>query len=237
MAAAHFIAPMKATSGPLPMGDGWATELKWDGMRIQIRCREGRVTLTSGSGRDVTGSFPELAGLATELGTDTVLDAEAVVFDRGRPSFSRLQNRIHVTSPTPLLIAAHPIVAIVFDLLEVDDRSLLELPYRERRRLLVDLVEPGPSWNVPVHSEDDPTVLFTFAEARDLEGVVCKRLDSPYRAGIRSADWVKVKIRKRQEFVVGGWLPGSGGLTGTIGSLLVGTHIIAHRKTTGIGDR
>ncbi|MFT7601338.1 MAG: bifunctional non-homologous end joining protein LigD [Acidimicrobiales bacterium] len=219
-----FIAPMKAVIGSLPTDEGWATELKWDGMRLQVAITDGTLTARSSSGRDVTSHFPELADLPTSIGTDVVLDGELVAFENERPSFARLQHRIHVARPTATLLRSHPVVLIVFDLLELGDNSLLGLPYRDRRRLLVDLVDEGPTWRVPVGSDHGGEALLELATQRDLEGVVAKRLDSPYRPGRRSPDWIKVKVRKRQEFVVGGWLEGSGGLAGSIGSLIVGVY-------------
>lgn len=215
---------MKAESGSLITQPGWGAEIKWDGMRLQLHVGPTQVWAYSGSGRDVTVSFPELDGLTQALGTEAILDAEAVVFDDDRPSFALLQHRIHNRQPSAVLLADKPVVFIVFDLLELDGNSLLDLPYRDRRRLLLDVLDEGPSWRTPAHSENGGAELLALAEQRDLEGIVLKRLDSPYRPGRRSADWVKVKIRKRQEFVVGGWIEGSGGLRGSIGSLVVGIY-------------
>jgi bifunctional non-homologous end joining protein LigD len=218
---------MKAVLGELPTGPEWAYELKWDGMRLVAACdvgtgRPSRLTLRSARGNDVTTTFPELADLPAAVGISAVLDGEAVVFDGDGPSFSRLQNRMHVVQPSPQLVADHPVVYVLFDLLELDGRSLVELPYTTRRRLLRDLVDDGPRWRVPPHVDGDGGALLRLARQRGLEGIVAKRLDSPYHPGGRSRDWVKVKVRLRQELVVGGWLPGQGALAGKIGSLLVG---------------
>lgn len=179
------------------------------------------IVLRSLSGRDVTSSYPELAPLPAAVGVPAVLDGEVVVFDGDRPSFGLLQHRMHVERPTQRLVGDHPIVYVVFDLLELDGRSLLDLPLRTRRDVLTDLLDDGPSWRVPPIVEGDGTSLLALADDRDLEGVVAKRLSSRYEPGARSAAWVKVKIRRRQEFVVVGWLPGNGSLEGRIGSLLV----------------
>lgn len=232
------IAPMKAVLGELPTGDGWAYELKWDGMRIVARCDPaarsapgagGGTKLWSANGREVTGSYPELAGLGALVGVPAVLDGEAVVLDEeGQPSFGRLQNRMHVTAPSGQLMAQHPVVYLVFDLLELDGRPLVDLPYTTRRRLLRELVDDGPVVRVPPSIEGggqgEGAALLELARQRGLEGVVAKRLDSRYQPGGRSRDWIKVKVRLHQELVVGGWLPGQGALAGQIGSLLVGYH-------------
>lgn len=220
---------MKATSSDrVPTGSGWAAEIKWDGMRIQasitgaITGRPPALVLRSSNGRDVTGSFPELAGLAEALHADAVLDGEVVVFDGDRPSFARLQQRIHIDRPHRSLVEAHPVVYIVFDLLRLDGNLLVDLPYGTRRRLLNDLLPDGANWRTPPFIDDDPESLLELAAERDLEGIVVKRLDSLYEPGMRSNSWRKIKIRRRQEFVVGGWLEGQRSLERQLGSLMVG---------------
>ncbi len=183
--------------------------------------------LTSANGKDATASFPELADLGHALGVrSAVLDGEVVAFDAdGRPDFGRLQRRMHVSNPRQAAerAAAVPAVLMLFDVLSLDGNDVTGLPLVERRELLDALVEPGPHWQVPaVH--DDGAALLEAADVAALEGIVAKRRDSIYRPGSRTKDWVKVKVRRRQEFVVGGWAPGEGGRAGRIGGLLVGYH-------------
>lgn len=219
--------PMKATAGDLPTGDGWRHEVKWDGMRAVVDVRDGHLRLQSANGKDATASFPELEGLAGALGVrSAVLDGEIVAFDdAGRPSFGRLQQRMHVGDRRAAAARAEvvPTVLVLFDLLELEGRSLVDLPWSERRRLLQSLVEPGPHWQVPAAHEDGPALL-DAARANGLEGIISKRVDSTYRPGSRTREWVKVKVRRRQELVVGGWAPGKGSRGTTIGGLLVGYH-------------
>ena len=212
---------MKAVIGILPAGDGWWFELKWDGVRLGARIHDGEVQLRSISGRTVTSTYPELAALGPAVGIDAELDGEAVVFDNGRPSFGRLQHRMHVVAPSGPLVAEYPVVYVVFDLLALDGRSLVELPYVERRRLLTELIDDGPNWRVPPAVDGDGRPLLDLADQRGLEGIVAKRGDAPYVPGTRSPHWIKVKVRRRQEFVVVGWLGGQGNLEGQIGSVLL----------------
>jgi bifunctional non-homologous end joining protein LigD len=230
------LSPMKAVAGDLPTADedGWAFEVKWDGMRVlaHLLSRSGEPTLrlVSANGKDATASFPELAPLVDAVpGHDVLLDGEVVAFRTdaggpGRPDFSRLQQRMHVSSPAEARRRAAdvPVSLVVFDLLHLDDSSLLTLPYRDRRRLLADLLPPGPSWSIPPYREGDGQHLLDIVEAQEMEGVVAKRLDSTYQPGRRSPAWRKVKIRRHQEFVVGGWTPGSGNRDGDLGALLLG---------------
>lgn len=218
---------MKATSGTLPTGDGWTYEVKWDGMRALGFIDGGRLRLQSVNERDVTASWPELVGLPDAIpATSALLDGELVATDaEGRPDFGRLQQRMHVADPAEARRRMEdvPVSFIVFDLLHLDGHDLTGLPLRDRRRLLDTLLEPAPRWRIsPLH--DDGEALLTAARERGLEGVVAKRLDSRYDPGTRSRAWIKVKVRRRQELVIGGWLPGEGSRAGRIGALLVGYH-------------
>lgn len=218
---------MKAVAGSLPTDDdgSWAYEVKWDGMRLVANV-DDEVRLTSTNGIDATIRFPELAELATHLGGHrTVLDGEVVALDdQGRSNFSTLQARMHLTDPARVaqLRAQVPVRYVVFDLLHLDGHDTFDLPYVDRRRLLTDLVEPGPGWLVPAHQVGDGAALLDAARQRGLEGVMAKRLDSVYRPGKRSPAWRKVKVRRGQEVVVGGWSTGERGRSSSFGALLVG---------------
>jgi bifunctional non-homologous end joining protein LigD len=219
--------PMKATSGDLPFGEDWTYEVKWDGMRALCFVDGDRLRLQSVNERDVTVSWPELAGLPEALPAATaLLDGELVATDAdGRPDFGRLQQRMHVTDPAEARrrMEEVPVSYVVFDLLHLDGHDLTGLPLRDRRRLLDQVLEPAPRWRVsPLH--DDGPALLAAADERGLEGVVAKRLDSRYEPGTRTRAWLKVKVRRRQELVIGGWLPGEGNRAGRIGALLVGYH-------------
>jgi bifunctional non-homologous end joining protein LigD len=221
------LAPMKATAGDLPLGAGWSYEVKWDGMRALSFIRDGELRVQSANERDVTVSWPELAGLAAALPVGAaLLDGELVATDdEGRPSFGRLQQRMHVgvAAEAARRAAEVPVTYVVFDLLHLDDHALLDLPLSDRRRLLHQVVEPGPWWRTsPVH--DDGPALLEATVTQGLEGVVAKRDDSRYEPGARVRTWRKVKVRRHQEVVVGGWLPGEGNRAGRIGALLVGVH-------------
>jgi bifunctional non-homologous end joining protein LigD len=218
---------MLATLGQLPAADiGWAFEMKWDGVRALVRVDRGRVRLTSRNDKDMTVSYPELHSLGDALpDTQAILDGEIVTFDgRGRPSFGKLQQRMHVGSSVAAreLAKSDPAVLLAFDLLHLDGYSLLELPYRERRELLLGLELAGPSWQTPPAFDGSGAAAVAASVERGLEGVVAKRLESHYLPGRRSPDWIKVKNIRTQEVVVGGWRPGKGRRADTIGSLLLG---------------
>ncbi|MCU1354255.1 MAG: polymerase LigD, ligase domain protein [Acidimicrobiales bacterium] len=218
---------MKAISGPLPDDDGWSYEVKWDGMRV-LAFVDGGVRLLSANGIDVTTRFPELGGLADALdGQRSVLDGEVVALDTaGRSDFGHLQRRMHVADPAEARRRAStvPVTYMAFDVLHLDDHPTLDLAYEQRRSLLGDLVEAGPSWQAPRHLTGDGATLLAAAAEQGLEGLVAKRTASRYEPGRRSPAWRKLKVRREQEVVIGGWTEGTGNRAGRLGALLVGVH-------------
>ena len=144
----------------VPPGDGWAYEMKWDGVRALTLVRPGTVRITSRNGRDVTAGYPELHALAADLGAaEVLLDGEIVALnEEGRPDFQLLQRRMHVRDVERRLRALQrevPIVLMIFDLLWFDGRLIIELPYTERRRVLEVLGPSGSMWQTPPASTED----------------------------------------------------------------------------------
>ena len=140
--------PMRATlSTSLPPDEeNWAYEIKWDGVRALGYSESGHLRLESRNLREITSHYPELRALGPELGsTDAIVDGEIVAFDdAGRPSFERLQSRMHLASESQIKrrMADTPVTYLIFDLLYLDGRSLIDLPYTERRERL-EALEPG----------------------------------------------------------------------------------------------
>lgn len=230
---------MLATAAPrIPTGSEWAFEIKWDGYRnlifigdrpdedrpdddrtngSMVRPRDGglskRVRIQSRSGHDVTEQFGSALGsIADHLNAQSaILDGEVVALDEtGRPDFGALQRR------------DRPIAFYAFDLLQLDGTDTVALPYVDRRRLLDQLLEPGPSHLVPSYRVGGGSELVAVTEQMGLEGVVAKRLDSRYAVGSRSKDWLKIKHRRQIEVTIGGYSSGSGARGTQFGALLVG---------------
>ena len=208
--------------------EGWAFEMKWDGVRAVAYLAGGRVRLLSRKGRDESAAYPDVVEpLARRDVRDAVLDGEIVVTDAaGRPDFGLLQNRINLTRGSDIERAAQtwPAQLMVFDVLELDGRSLLRLPYSERRELLdgLGLDTLGDRVHVPPVFHGDLQAARDISRQLRLEGVVAKRTDSVYAPGRRGRTWLKIKNFLTQEVVVAGWRPGQGGRSGTFGSLLMG---------------
>lgn len=209
---------MLAVAGPLPEGQRWAYELKWDGVRA-LAIVDGRgVRLVGRSGRDLSDAYPSLTRGGLVAASPLVVDGEVVAFDEhGRPSFQALQS-----AGGRRRAGAAPLSYLVFDVLRAGDRSLLPASYEERRAVLSRLGLHVPGWSVPgTFGPPGADVLAASAEA-GLEGVVAKRRDSPYLPGRRSAAWVKAKNVRTQEVVVGGFTRGQGYRSTRFGSLLLG---------------
>jgi bifunctional non-homologous end joining protein LigD len=228
--------------------DGWAFEMKWDGVRVLAYLADGRVELRSRRGRDDTAAYADVAAALTEVpARSAVLDGELVVVDAdGRPSFGLLQSRINLTKAADIarLSATYPAQLMLFDVLELDGESLLKRPYHQRRVILEQLVQPRPGsrLQVPPVFEGDLHAAMETSEAFGLEGVVAKRRDSRYLPGGRGGTWRKIKHHKTQEVVIGGWRPGQGRRDGGVGSLLMGVptadglHYVG-RVGSGLNDR
>ncbi|MFM1722622.1 non-homologous end-joining DNA ligase [Rhodococcus sp. PAM 2766] len=220
--------PMLATLGRPPAGEGWAFEMKWDGQRAVTDVRRDGIRLFSRNGNDITSAFPELTGpiAAAVDDHDVVLDGEIVALDaKGRPSFARLQRRMHVLRPTAQLRNEFPVTYYVFDVLDLDGESTVAKTYLERRRLLDGLGLSGRRVQVPPFWTDvDGDRMLDLAREHHLEGVVAKRVDSTYRPGRRAPEWIKTPLRKNTEVIVVGWVDGNGAARNGVGSLLLGAH-------------
>jgi bifunctional non-homologous end joining protein LigD len=224
MMPAHVV-PMLARLSTMPADeDDYGFEVKWDGIRAVVYsgAREGELTIENRNLRDITFKYPELHPLG---GLNAVIDGEVVALDeKGRPSFERLQGRMHLSTEAAVQarMADIPVHFMAFDLIWHDGRDLTDLPYTERREALDALGLNGPSWQTPAWRAGDGTALLEAAKAQALEGVMAKRLDSPYCPGQRTKHWLKIKVKMNQELVIGGWLPGEGRRMNTLGALLVG---------------
>jgi len=243
------IRPMLSETGSpgLARGYDWA-EIKWDGARAIGTWADGRLTLRARSGTDITARYPELTadGAPHLPASDAVIDGEIVAFDaQGRPSFTRLQNRMHLTRGREIEreVVRTPVVYLLFDLMRLDGHDLTRMPLRRRRELLEQLASDldAPVQVPPVF--DDLDAAMEMSGRYGLEGVVAKDPGSPYRPGARSSSWLKLKHTRTQEVVVVGIRPGQGNRREGIGSLLLavpdddGALRYVGRVGTGFTDR
>ncbi|MEZ0234088.1 MAG: non-homologous end-joining DNA ligase [Actinomycetota bacterium] len=219
--------PMLAEGGWAPFDDeAWWFEPKLDGIRCVAELSTGETKLRTRTGRDATEQYPELH-MVHELvdQVNAVIDGEIVAFDdAGRPSFEVLQQRMNLAGQRAIarFSKTTPVSLVAFDLLWLDGHDTTGLPLEQRRELLELVAEQDHRLQVTAHVAGEGNALATQARELGLEGVMAKRLGSPYVPGRRSPDWRKIKLMNTQDCVVLGWTPGKGGRAGSFGALLVG---------------
>lgn len=188
----------------LPEGAEWIYELKLDGYRAQaIRDSEG-IRVLSRNGKDLTRKYPQLVkGLNDTIAADTALDGELVAFDdAGLPSFNALQNATRETN----------VVFFAFDVLVSEGKDVKMLALRARKELLSQILQANGHVQLSEHFSGPLARFIEGVKRISGEGVVAKRLDAPYQSGRRSGSWSKKRINIGQEFVIGGFTPGSNGI-------------------------
>ena len=221
---AAVIAPMMAVPFDEAFDDpAWGFEPKWDGVRAVAEIAAGRVRMWSRNGNEISTAYPEVEELATTLPDGTVVDGEIVAFQDGRPSFDRLQHRMHLRDPRRIaqLAVENPVVYMVFDLLQHADEVLTGRPLSERRARLDQLIAPSERVQISPMTVGTGRALFAAAREQHLEGIVAKRLDSVYVPGRRHPNWRKMKVVHEVDAVIVGWRPGSGGRANGLGSLVI----------------
>jgi bifunctional non-homologous end joining protein LigD len=208
--------PMLATQEAyVPRGEGWTFEVKFDGYRALAYIRGGECKLVSRNGNDLTGRFADVAKALVKAvrSPNAVVDGEVARIDTtGRTSFSELQQ------------GSGQLVYYAFDLLELDGKPLVDLPLHERKAQLQKLIDLRTGSVAVSEGFDDGDALFEVARAQNLEGIIAKRIDSPYKSGRRTRDWLKLKTENTDEFVVAGYTAGAGRRAGTFGALVLGAH-------------
>jgi len=187
----------------LPAGEQWLYELKLDGYRAVAFKRNGGVHLRSRNDKNFNGSYPAVVAALARLPDDTVIDGEIVAFDEeGRPSFNALQNNG---------ANATPIAYYVFDVMVLAGKDVRHEPLHERRQLLEKKVLPllpePVRYSAPLEAE--LPVLIQSVRLHGFEGLVAKRRNSLYESGLRSGAWMKMRVNRGQEFVIGGYTRGT----------------------------
>lgn len=208
-----FTPPMECLPvAKIPEGDAWVYELKLDGYRAQAIRDHASVRLLSRNGKDLTRKYPRVTrDLLEAIEADTALDGELVAFnDEGRASFNLLQNAASGTN----------VVFFAFDILVSEGKDVKRLPLRERKELLKSRLNVTGHLQLSEHFGGPVAKFLEGVKRIGGEGVVAKRLDRPYEPGRRSGSWSKMRINIGQEFVIGGFTPGSNG----VDALIVGYH-------------
>jgi len=194
------VRPMLPTRGELPRdGEGWGFELAWGGLRTLLWCEPGHIRRSQSRGLEpeTVTRFPEIRRIARSLGsTDAVLDGEIVVLGEDgapRPKSLAARKKAPSEAVAKRLSREHPATLVLFDVLFLDGHTLTGRPYAGRRQMLEALELDGAAWSTPSYHRGDGAALLEAAGGRGLPGLIAKRLDSDYRPGRRSAEWVKVE--------------------------------------------
>jgi DNA ligase D-like protein (predicted ligase) len=238
-----IVKPMEPMAHPQPFdSEDYLFEVKWDGVRMIAFCQNGKVRLQNRRLRDRTSQYPELQVLGAVLGLrQCVLDGEVIAMRNGTPSFSRVMERDRCTDPGRISQYAQrfPVEFMVFDIIMLDDTDLSARPLHARKPMLQDLLRGFES---PVHTVDSHqhkgVSLYEATRANALEGIVAKRIDSPYVQGGKSRHWLKIKHTRYQCCVVGGYAKGAGGTLSLLAGVYYGESLrYAGRVSSGISVR
>ncbi|OAT83579.1 non-homologous end-joining DNA ligase [Desulfotomaculum copahuensis] len=214
--------PMLAVSAAPFDHPEYLYEVKWDGYRA-LAYLDGDTRLYSRNRRELTAAFPELTGLHRFVdGQAAILDGEIIVPVDGLPSFNALQSRGRLTDPLKIrrLARESPALYVVFDLLYMHGRSVMDEPLIRRRELLAAILIPGAPAVVSDFVTGDGCAFMAACVSRGLEGVVAKALYGPYRPGMRSRYWCKFRHTREADLIICGYQPGRGGRQ--LGALVLG---------------
>lgn len=221
----RYYKPMLAQSAKTPFtAKEWVFEIKWDGFRA-ISYINDELEIRSRNNKELRYIFPELRELRI-LTRNTVLDGEVVAMHEGKPDFQTLLERNKGTSTRDIEYVArkHPVIYVVFDILEKDGKPLLNLPLIDRKKILKENVQEGKSVVLSEFIEMQGEAYFQAALKRGLEGIMAKKITSPYEPGIRSSNWLKIKGALSCDCVIFGFTIGEGAREQTFGALILGLY-------------
>ena len=184
----------------------WLFEVKWDGVRGIAYLANGKVSVRSRAGREISLEYPEVRDLANQLdATEAIIDGELVALDStGRSNFQKLQNRAGVRNPSRQLLESIPATYYAFDLLYCDGYDLRKVPLEQRKGLLKQILRPNTHIRYSEHEIEKGKELYEAARQQSLEGIIGKKRDSAY-VGQRTSLWLKFKIVNELDAVVCGW--------------------------------
>ena len=218
--------PMLAVSGQPFDSPDWIFEPKIDGTRCIALVSSGKVRLFNRRGFEITYRYPELEKALAGSCCSCILDGEIAVFADGKPSFHSLAQRDHQSEKMRIdyLSQALPASYVVFDLLYAGSKNLLDLTLRERKQILPQELQESEGVSIIDFYSARGKDYFSASLKMGIEGVMAKRLASPYQPGKRSQDWIKIKKSLKLDLVVGGYIPGKGERSSYFGGLLLGAY-------------
>ena len=217
--------PMLAQSAEAPFSSkDWIFEVKWDGIRA-ISYTNDELTIRSRNDKELKYNFPELEELRS-LTRNAVLDGEIVVIKEGKTDFQTLieRSRLTKTSDINYMTQKSPASYVVFDILEKDDKALIDLPLMERKKILKETLREGKRVVLSVFVEEEGETYYEEAIKKRVEGIMAKKKDSRYTPGVRSENWLKIKKLLSSDCVIFGYTIGEGKRRETFGALVLGLY-------------
>jgi DNA ligase D-like protein (predicted ligase)/DNA ligase D-like protein (predicted 3'-phosphoesterase) len=221
----QYYKPMLGNPAKEPfVSKDWIFEVKWDGIRA-VSYVNTELSIRSRNGKELKDKFPELAELK-DIAMNTVLDGEIIVMQDKKTDFQTLLERSRVTSDrdAQYMSKSFPATYVIFDILEKDGQSIIQLPLIERKAILKDRVRDGIHVVQSVFVEEDGETYYEEAIKRGVEGIVAKKKDSQYEPGIRSNNWLKIKKILSCDCVIFGYTKGRGSRERTLGALILGLY-------------
>ena len=220
------VKPMLAVSGQPFNSEGWIFEPKIDGTRCLAEVSSSGVRPHNRRLFDITYRYPELALALAKGASGCVLDGEIAVFADGRPSFAKLAERDHQNDRLRIdfLSRSMPASYVVFDIIYAKEKSVMNLPLRERKQILREGLQESEFVTIADSFPEKGKDYFQAALKMGIEGIVAKRLDSVYEPGTRSQNWIKIKKSLKLDLVIGGYIPGKGRRVPYFGGLLLGAY-------------
>ncbi len=213
----HKISPMLATLIDEPFDDGnWIFEIKWDGYRAVAEIKDGEVDLYSRNNNSFNQKYKSIVSALNSIDKDMIIDGEIVVLDNaGRSDFHSLQNFGRTGKGR--------LIYYVFDLIYFDGKDLTGLPLKARKEILKNILPDIPAVRYNDHILQDGKAFYNLAKEKQLEGIIAKNIHSKYYRNKRSKEWLKLKIKKRQEAVIGGYTKPKGSRN-YFGALVLGVY-------------
>ena len=216
----------------------WIYEIKFDGSRCiaYIDVKNKKVLLLNRRGNYFENRYPEMHPLWKDVNAkQIILDGELIIFSKGKPDFYKLAEREHIEDKTriELLSKIMPATYVVFDVLHVDGKDLINLPLSERKKILNKAVKESSRVLKSVYVKEKGKKFFAEVKKKKLEGIMAKKLDSKYEIGKRSKDWLKIKSLKTLDCVICGYTTGTGKRGELFGSLITATYYKGKLKYMG----
>ncbi|MCW4005413.1 MAG: non-homologous end-joining DNA ligase [Candidatus Bathyarchaeota archaeon] len=229
--------PMLAKVADKPFTDkNWVFEVKWDGFRALAYINDAQLSLKSRNNKELKDIFPELQELENQT-AQMVLDGEIIILKEGNVDFQALLERNKSSAQTEIRFKAQrsPAVYVVFDVLEKNGESLVDLSLMERKRVLKETLQESENVLLADYVEEKGEAYFDAVMEKGLEGVMAKKKTSVYAEGLRSGNWLKIKKLRSCDCVIFGYTKGTGARENTFGALLLGLYQAGDEKPVYVG--